>query len=579
MPINENAAGLQPAAILLPKAIKNQNTDQTSFDDSNYSITGNPYAGPYFLARLLANLPVEEANLRTLGLPWQFLGAALLDCPIKERVTHFEALLQNETHADEIRQAVFSMDPLGTIPQPKPQQSVQVDFPALPEALQSTLSWQEYSTGRWLKAYVDFACQAAPMSDAAFHLSAGLFLLSTAVARRVYLQVGIQRIYTNLYQLIVAESTLYHKTSALMISQSLLKEAGLDILLLASRQTPESLVSEFGTMRPATFESWNAAEKKRWLDERTFSAQRGWLMDEASHLLDSFNRDYTAGLLPLVLALFDCPEREVSQTVGRGRQAVQYAYLSFLGATTPSAVGEHIQRNAHWSNGLWARFAMITPRKDIPDWHFFPQNIQIPKHLSAELNALAFKALPIPTVKETAGDVQVEPPQALPVGLDPEVYPAWEAYAKTLGYDMLLQGSVDHRLWPSYGRLYISAMKVAMLLAAIDWAGQPDRDHSPQVKLAHWQQGQAIAEIWRESVHRLLNEFASGDERSQEDNLLRILRRAGSDGMTAREVGQMAHLKREIVETLLLALEQDGLIERVQNNGRRTVTFRVPSQV
>ena len=60
---------------------------------------------------------------------------------------------------------------------------------------------------------------------------------------------------------------------------------------------------------------------------------------------------------------------------------------------------------------------------------------------------------------------------------------------------------------------------------------------------------------------------------------MRILRRAGSDGMTAREVGQMAHLKREIVETLLLALEQDGLIERVQNNGRRTVTFRVPSQV
>ena len=126
-----------------------------------------------------------------------------------------------------------------------------------------------------------------------------------------------------------------------------------------------------GTIRPSTFESWSGEEKRRWLDERAFSAQRGWLIDEASHLLDSFNRDYTAGLLPLVLALYDCPEREVSQTLGRGRQSVSYAYLSISGATTPSALAAHIHRSANWSNGLWARFAIVTPRKSIPDWHFF----------------------------------------------------------------------------------------------------------------------------------------------------------------------------------------------------------------
>jgi hypothetical protein len=379
--------------------------------------------------------------------------------------------------------------------------------------------------------------------------------------------------------LIVAESTLYHKTSALKIAQALLKEAGLDILLLASRQTPESLVAELGTMRPSTFESWSENEKKRWIAERSFSAQRGWLLDEASHLLDSFNRDYTAGLLPLVLALFDCPEREVSQTVGRGRQVVQYAYLSFLGATTPSAVAEHIQRNAHWSNGLWARFAMVTPQKDIPDWHFFPTDVKIPPGLSSQLNRLAFKALPVPNVKETAGDVQVEPPPALQVTLDADVYPAWEAYAKGIGYDMLLEGSVDRRLYPSYGRLYIAAMKVAILLASIDWADQPERGKSPRVRLSHWYQGQAIAETWRESVHRMLNEFAAGEEHNQEENLLRILRRSSLEGMTAREIGQMAHIKREIVENQLLVMEQDGLVERVQNNTRRAITYRVPVKV
>ena len=576
---NETAAGLQPAAILAPNVGSSQNTFQVSISDLNYNINSNPYAGPYYLARLLVNLPVEEASLLTLGLPWQTLALGIMNCQGQERVSKFEELIQSTAQGETIRQAVFSMDPLAPLPEPKQSAEINSDFPRLPREIHEPKSWQSYESGKWLQDYVNFACQAAPMSDPAFHLSAGLFLLSTAVARRVCLQVGIQRIYPSLYQLIVAESTLYHKTSALKIAQALLKEAGLDILLLASRQTPESLVAELGTMRPSTFESWSENEKKRWIAERSFSAQRGWLLDEASHLLDSFNRDYTAGLLPLVLALFDCPEREVSQTVGRGRQVVQYAYLSFLGATTPSAVAEHIQRNAHWSNGLWARFAMVTPQKDIPDWHFFPTDVKIPPGLSSQLNRLAFKALPVPNVKETAGDVQVEPPPALQVILDADVYPAWEAYAKGIGYDMLLEGSVDRRLYPSYGRLYIAAMKVAILLASIDWADQPERGKSPRVRLSHWYQGQAIAETWRESVHRMLNEFAAGEEHNQEENLLRILRRSSLEGMTAREIGQMAHIKREIVENQLLVMEQDGLVERVQNNGRRAITYRVPVKV
>ena len=565
---NKTATGSQPAAIL-------NSVNQTSITDADYSTTINPYAGPYYLARLLTNLPVDAQQITGLGLPWQTIALGVMSSPSQDRISKFEELIQASEHGDEIRQAVFSLDPLAPLPEPRPIGLQHKECPNLPQVNDRLKNWQDYDSGNWLKDYVAFACQAAPMSDPSFHLSAGLFLLSTAVGRRVYLQAGIQRIYPNLYQLIVAESTLYHKTSALMIAQALLKEAGVDILLLASRQTPESMVAELGTMRPSTFESWNETEKKRWIAERSFSAQRGWLLDEASQLLDSFNRDYTAGLLPLVLALFDCPEREVSQTVGRGRQVVQYAYLSLLGATTPSAVAEHIQRNAHWSNGLWARFAMITPQKDIPDWHFFPTDVKVPHELSFQLNHLAFDALPVPKVKETAGDVQVEPPSGMPAILDPDVYSAWEAYAKALGYDLLLGGTVDRRLYPSYGRLYIAAMKVAILLASIDWANQSGREKFPRVRLSHWYQGQAIAETWRESVHRLLNEFATGDEQNQEENLLRILRRSSPEGMTAREIGQLAHIKREIVDNQLLALEQDGLVERVPNSGRRAITFRI----
>ncbi len=566
---NTTAAGSQPAAV---------HHAETAFVSMNDYSTGlNPFAGPFYLARLLANLPVVEESLVGIGSPWEALARQLLAVPPEERLGQFEARMSQEPYHEAIRQAIFSMDPLGELPVPADMPVV--NFPPLPASVRPAGNWIDYDTGKWLKGFCSFSGRAAPMSDPAFHLSTGLFLLSTAVARRVYLQAGIHRIYPNLYQLIVAESTLYHKTTALRIGEALLKQAGLDTFLLASRQTPESLVAELGTIRPSTFEAWDAAEKKRWLDERAFSAQRGWLMDEASQLLDSFNRDYTAGLLPLVLSLFDCPDREVSQTVGRGRQTVKDAYLSYLGATTPSAVASHIERGAHWSNGLWARFAMITPQKQIPDWRFFPNDIQIPKDLIIQLVNLAKRALPVPKVKETVGDVQVETPPAIAVTLQPEVYAAWEAYAKALGYDMLLQGDIDRRLYPSYGRLYVSAMKVAMLLATSDWASQADRGADPCVSLDHWYQGQSIAEIWRESVHRLLNEFSAGDERNQEDGLMRVLKRAGPTGMTAREIGLMVHQKRENVETLLLGLEQDGLVERVPNNGRRAITYRLALKV
>ena len=572
MPAKTYSAGKLPAS-------QHPESGGSSCSISNH-LPDNPFAGPYCLARLLANLPVNDVQLSLSSAPCKAMGMALLQVSPGERIKVFEDLLKRYPEAGAIRQAVFQIDPTAAMPELPAVQSDPGDCPELPKTARLPADWENIEAGSWLQRYLSFARRAAPMSDDTFHLSVALALLSIAIARRVYLPISILRLFPNLYQLIVAESTLYHKTTALAVGEALLKKAGLDTLLLASRQTPESLVAELSTQRPPTFDSWNSREKERWLDERRFSAQRGWLMDEASHLLDSFNRDYTAGLLPLTLGLYECPEREAAQTVGRGRQTVHNAYLTILGATTPSALGEHIQRSAHWSNGLWARFCLVTPQVQIPEWHFFPRQVEIPEDLALQLNSLAFQALPVPEVKELAsGEVQVEPPDLVPIDVDPDVLQAWEAYAKALGYDLLLEGAVDRRLWSSYGRMYISAMKVAMLLATSDWALRSNRPEKPVIQPAHWVQAQSIAEGWRQSAHRLLNDASIGMERSKEDNLVRILRRAGITGVTAREAGQRAHLPRLEVESMLNALEQDGLVERFQPEGRRAVYFRFSGAV
>ena len=232
MPLNAIATGTQPMATTV-------DAGRASISKNNYTITANPLAGPYYLARLLSNLPVREEQIRALEVPWQSLGLVLLTTRIEERAQTFEKSIQGNVHASALRKAIFEIDPQAPLPDVVPSPVLSKGCPALPETAHIPADYENCQAGLWLQDYMRLASQVAPMSDEAFHLSAGLFLLSTALARRVYVQAGVQRIYSNLYQLIVAQSTLHHKTTALAVSQALLKKSGLDLLLLASRQTPE----------------------------------------------------------------------------------------------------------------------------------------------------------------------------------------------------------------------------------------------------------------------------------------------------------------------------------------------------
>jgi len=70
-----------------------------------------------------------------------------------------------------------------------------------------------------------------------------------------------------------------------------------------------------------------------------------------------------------------------------------------------------------------------------------------------------------------------------------------------------------------------------------------------------------IAEQWRASAHRLLAHLADDAGDGEEENrLVRILKRAGKP-LTAREVGQYLHKRRDLVEVMLSDLVKDGLAE------------------
>ena len=87
--------------------------------------------------------------------------------------------------------------------------------------------------------------------------------------------------------------------------------------------------------------------------------------------------------------------------------------------------------------------------------------------------------------------------------------------------------SLDDRLRAIYGRLHVQAIKVAILLAALDWADEDGGLPHPKVTVAHWYRAQQIAEEWRASAHRLLADLGENEEGRLENRVLSLLKACG----------------------------------------------------
>jgi hypothetical protein len=435
-------------------------------------------------------------------------------------------------------------------------------MPELPRA--ARLSEDEHknalNAGRWVDDYGKFATLASPMTPALFHLSYGLALLSTAIARRVYVRAGDDMIYPNLYMLLVAPSTLYAKTTGLNVGLKLLDMAGLNHFLLPTGVTPQSLISELTNRAPQNLQEWSRDSREDWQKERLFSAQRGWWMDEAASLLDLFKQKNTADLLGLILKLYGCPPKLSVSTIGRGRETVRHSYLSICGPTTPAAMRSHLKNAELWGDGLFARFLFVTPDTAPVDAFYCP-SLETPPGLAQHLNKLAFTRLEVPKESLT-GEIQAPP--AIQAEIPPEVWRKWQAY-KSGVFTLLVKRAVSEKLFAIYGRLHTTAIKIAMLLAASDYVEMAE-GNPLIIRPEHWARAQIITEGYRASLHRLVEDASRPVDDEDQELAEKIVNRIKtSQRNSRRELSQDLHMsagiQRTRFEMVISQLLNDGVIE------------------
>jgi hypothetical protein len=389
-----------------------------------------------------------------------------------------------------------------------------------------------------------------------FHKASGIWLLAVAIARRLMVEApwGI-RLYPNLYMMFVADTTFYRKTTAFKLAESVIRDT-IPHMLMPTPGSPERFQDALAGRMPGNYKELTYEQQELLSKARAFAAQRGLFKDEVAGLFGAFNKkDYMVGLKDLIMELYDCPDYADKDTQS-GLTIVRNAALSILGVTTPAGLSAGTTIN-DWDNGLLPRFLLLTPEPNYVERPTLDVYSPAPPAVMEGLKAL-YERLPAPTQE---GEIW-KSPQALKVEM--QCWSDVQAYSDRLSKlcDPHHETPLDDRLKGLYGRMHVQGVKLATILAALDWM---ETDHpAPTITRDNWQLAELLTEHWRVSAHRLLDHLdrngAGREERRHQDRVLDAVRSAGSSGITLRRMYRNLNMRSADARQIVQELVRDGQV-------------------
>jgi hypothetical protein len=154
------------------------------------------------------------------------------------------------------------------------------------------------------------------------------------------------KLYSNLYMMLVADTTFYRKTTAYKLAESVIRQA-IPHMLMPTPGSPERFQDMLAGRLPANYKELTYEQQELLSKARSFAAQRGLFKDEVAGLFGAFNRrDYMYGMKDLIMELYDCPDYSDKDTQ-TGLTIVKDAALSILGVTTPAGLATAVT-DADW---------------------------------------------------------------------------------------------------------------------------------------------------------------------------------------------------------------------------------------
>lgn len=390
----------------------------------------------------------------------------------------------------------------------------------------------------FVERYIDWA---RGLGDAAwqYHQAGAFMALSSILSGTVRLPTSYGTIIPNLWFMILADTTLTRKTTAMDIAMDLILEVEPDSVL-ASDGSIEGLLTSLGTRpgKPSIF-----------------------LRDEFSGLLEQVTkRDYYAGMPELLTKLYDgkMQKRVLRKETIEVREPVLLLFTGGIRTKITSLLTfEQV------SSGFMPRFIFITAESDITKLKPLGPPTQADlgnrEEILAELRELQHFYSAPNTIEFKGQMLQATTARKINASLTED---AWARYNEL--ESMMLESGLEAEhpeiMTPTYDRLSKSTLKAAVLLAAARTKADPIVVELQDILHAIY-----YCQQWRGYAKEVMYSVGKGTSERRLETIFNAIEKRGE---TTRSVlMQTYHLNARETSEILLTLEERGLITR-QKQGR-----------
>jgi hypothetical protein len=194
-----------------------------------------------------------------------------------------------------------------------------------------------------------------------------LFVLSTVIKREAWINWADEKMYANLYVLLVGPAGIAMKGTAIGFAQKLLPKFNeyiddeswayrKNVLLLRNKATPEYIIGEMVPAKKAETLGVHQFEYVKDKAGRIVTDKEGnpvqyQICSEAALILRELavmltKKSYAEDLVDVLTDLYDPDEYWDAGTRGRGRETLYRHYLTMIGGTTPTGFKDSIPKTA-----------------------------------------------------------------------------------------------------------------------------------------------------------------------------------------------------------------------------------------
>jgi DNA-binding TFAR19-related protein (PDSD5 family) len=387
----------------------------------------------------------------------------------------------------------------------------------------------------FLDDYVEWGVEATDATPQ-YHELSGAILLSAILADGIHVKTSFGKIIPNLWGLILGESTLTRKTTAMRMAMDFVTELDSECLLATSGSVEGILTG---------------------LSERPNKVSMFFRDEVAGFFGEMQRKDYLSGMPEALAHLYDCPPMDHRRLRKETITIVSPVFI-FFGGGIRDRVYETVREDLFYS-GFLPRFLIVSGEADMERVRPMGPPSSDTKHAQRRedlrIRLADLKELYSRTVMFKVGSQTTQIDKNIEAILTPE---AWERVAQietTLTH--IANESVNPLITlPTFVRLSTSLLKLGILIAAS--RQEPGGDYKIKVEERDIIHSAKYVQRWGvHTAHMLGNTGKTFTERTI-DKILRCVREY--PGITRSDVMRRHHLTSQEGNLLFSTLDDRGLI-------------------